>query len=259
MAFAEINGHRIHYIDSGGAGLAVLFSHGFSLDHTMFDAQVEALAGRYRCITWDARGHGMTHCKGDFTMWDSARDCIGLLDVLGIETAALVGLSQGGFASMRAAMTDPARVRALVLMDTAARGFDAPTRAGYQAMRDSWVTDGPVGETSAVMATLMFGPGYDASIWVARWRARPPEDWEGGWSPLLDRDDVFSRLGEIGCPTLVIHGDADGAFDVAVAREMAEAIPGARLEIIDGGPHVPTVTHAPAVNLALGRFLDQHA
>ncbi len=263
MPFAEINKHRFHYTDTGGDGPALIFSHGFALDHTLFDAQVAAFKDKYRCIAWDERGHGMTNCLGDFTMWDSAEDVIGLMDHLGIKQATLVGLSQGGFLSMRAAVTHPDRVKALVLMDTAARSFAPEERAGYQQMRDFWCTEGPVGETCTIMAQTMYGPDTDqllAKLTIARWRAKAPQYWAGGWSPLLDRDDFFDRLKDIKCPTLVIHGSEDIPFPLEVPREMAAAIPTCvGLEIIEGGPHACAATHPEEVNAALRPFLEKYA
>ena len=101
---APINGVDITFVDSGGTGPAVLLSHGFLMDHTMFDAQVEALAPQYRCVRWDERGFGATPAPGPFTYWDSADDAVGLLDHLGIDEAVFVGMSQGGFLSLRAAL-----------------------------------------------------------------------------------------------------------------------------------------------------------
>ena len=85
----------------------------------MFAPQAAALAPEFRVIAWDERGFGETEFDGKpFTYWDSARDCLGLLDHLGIQQAVLGGMSQGGFLSLRAALLAPARVRALVLIDT---------------------------------------------------------------------------------------------------------------------------------------------
>jgi hypothetical protein len=70
--------------DSGGDGPAVILAHGFLMDHEMFAPQVAALAPQYRVITWDERGFGLTEHDGKpFTYWDSAADCLGLLDHLG--------------------------------------------------------------------------------------------------------------------------------------------------------------------------------
>ena len=122
MPIARVNGQAIAYEDTGGPGPAIVFSHGLMMDHTMFTPQVGALRGRWRCIAWDERGHGGT--AGDtlapFSYYDSADDLAALLAHLGIERAVLAGMSQGGFLSLRCALTHPEIVRALVLIDTQA-------------------------------------------------------------------------------------------------------------------------------------------
>ena len=108
MPFAEINGQRLRFDDSGGSGPPVVLSHGFLMDREMFAPQVHALAPEFRVITWDERGFGETGFDGEpFTYWDSAADCLGLLDHLAIERAVLGGMSQGGFLSLRAALLAP--------------------------------------------------------------------------------------------------------------------------------------------------------
>src|ERR1700712_2642847 len=121
MPHADINGQQLFYEESGSGENVIVFSHGLFMDHSMFDPQVDALEDSWRCITWDERGHGQTQTTDDpFTYWDSASDLLGLLDHVGAERAVLACMSQGGFLSLRAALTAPARVRALVLLDTPA-------------------------------------------------------------------------------------------------------------------------------------------
>ena len=67
MSVAKVNGQDIFYTDSGGSGEAVILSHGFLMDGSMFDAQVAGLRGQCRCITWDERGYGGTGTTGPFT------------------------------------------------------------------------------------------------------------------------------------------------------------------------------------------------
>jgi pimeloyl-ACP methyl ester carboxylesterase len=257
MPFKDIGHNRLYYEDTGTAGPAVIFSHGFVLDRTLFARQIAELRGRYRCIAWDQRGHGMSTCTQSFSLWDGARDCLALMDALEIEQAVLVGLSQGGFISMRAAVTAPQRLRGLVLMDTAARAFPPEELAGYTAMRDAWVGSGPVGETAAAMAGLLFGADFDHGAWISRWQSRPPSDWVRPWDAILGRDEFFPRLAEIGCPSLVVHGENDGAFDVSVARELSAALPNCRgCEVIPGAPHAPPLTHPALVTRALETFLE---
>ena len=119
----------------------------------MFAPQVEAFGDTYRVITWDERGFGSTEYDGKpFSYWDSAADCLGLLDHLGIDSAVLGGMSQGGFLSLRAALTAPERVRALILLDSQAGVDDPETFEGYDAMNHVWLTDGPTDEFAEVVA-----------------------------------------------------------------------------------------------------------
>src|SRR5262245_30512675 len=110
MPFAQINGQRIHFEDSGGSGPPVILAHGFLMDQSMCDPQVKALKGEFRVIRWDERCFGQTEEDGrPFSYWDSAADCVGLLDHLGIERAIIGGMSQGGYLSLRAALAHPKR------------------------------------------------------------------------------------------------------------------------------------------------------
>ncbi len=72
MPFADVNGQHIYFADSGGGAPAVVFSHGFLMDHEMFAPQVEELSAEFRCITWDERGFGQTPATAPFTYYDSA-------------------------------------------------------------------------------------------------------------------------------------------------------------------------------------------
>ena len=100
MPFAEVNGQRIAYDDTGGERPPVILAHGFLMDREMFAPQVQALEPEFRVITWDERGFGETEFDGaPFTYWDSAADCLALLDHLGIDRAIVGGMSQGGFLS----------------------------------------------------------------------------------------------------------------------------------------------------------------
>ena len=90
MSVANVNGQSINYVDSGGEGLAVIFSHGFLMDLTMFDQQVVALKDDFRCVAWDERGFGETPADEPFSYWDSADDAVALLDHLEIGRAVFV-------------------------------------------------------------------------------------------------------------------------------------------------------------------------
>ena len=261
MPTADIRGQEVFYRDVGADGPAVLFSHGFLMDHTMFDPQVEFLADEFRCILWDERGFGGTPSEGPFTYWDLADDAVGLLDHLGVEAAAFVGMSQGGFLSLRAALRHPDRVSALVLIDTTAGVDDEETRAGYRQMFDTWMQAGPVDELTSTVADLILGD--DPALreeWIARWKAKPPEELVEPARCLLERDDVSDRLREIGCPALMIHGTADESIPISEAEAMDAALPESRGVVrVPGAAHAPNLTHPEIVNPPLLEFLRAHA
>ena len=265
MSYADVNGQRLWFEDSGGDGPPIVLSHGFLMDHTMFDPQVEALAPEYRCIRWDERGFGRTEDDGEsFTYWDSAKDALGLMDHLGIEQAVLGGMSQGGFLSMRAALTAPERVRALVLMDTGSDCDDAETLAAYQLMNDMWVSP----ETSVeehrgiaeAIAGIIIGDPAASKPWVDAWEAEPRERLRLPYACLVGREDITDRLGEITCPALVIHGTADAAISLERAGKLRDGLPGCRGFVeVEGGSHASNMVMPDAVNPALLAFLREVA
>ncbi len=257
MSFAEVNGQRIRYEDSGGEGPPVIFSHGFLMDREMFDPQVQALAGEFRVITWDERGFGETEYDHEpFTYWDSASDCLGLLDHLGIERAVLAGMSQGGFLSMRAALQAPARVRALVLIDTQSGVEDPERLPAYRQMQQTWLQAGPVDQLTQTVADLIIGEPRLNEVWIEKWRARDPQTLGAPGDCLFERDDITERVGEISCPAIVFHGTADASIPMERAEELCAALPGCvGLVRVEGGPHASNLTHPDAVNGPLLEFL----
>ncbi|HWE67106.1 MAG TPA: alpha/beta fold hydrolase [Acidimicrobiales bacterium] len=258
MSVAEVNGQRISFTDHGGDGPAVIFSHGFLMDGSMFDLQVEALKEEFRCVTWDERGHGGTLAETPFTYWDSTDDALGLLTHLGIEQATFAGMSQGGFIAMRAALRAPERVRALVLIDTQSGLEDPEALPLYLALRDEWVANGPAAVQDAV-AALIFGPGIDTAPWYAKWAALDRTAFNVPFDALVERDEITDRLGEITQPTLIIHGSADAAIPLWRAEQLRDGIPGVRqLVVVEGAGHASNMSQpgpAKQVNQAMAAFL----
>ena len=257
MAYADVNGQRLYFEDSGGEGPAVLFSHGFLMDCEMFEPQVGELSGDFRCITWDERAFGRTTYDGKpFTYWDSASDAIGLLDHLGIERAVLAGMSQGGFLSLRAALASPNRVRALVLIDTQSGTEDPGVLDAYRGMTADWLANGPV-NVGPIVANLIIGDPAIEPAWQAKWEKLPRENMGPASECLYERDDITARLGEITCPALVIHGTADQAIPMEKAEALCSALPDCRdLVRVEGAAHASNLTHPDQVNPPLRAFLD---
>ncbi len=254
MPTAPINGTHVSYSDSGGAGPVVVLSHGILMDRSMFDEQVAALAPHYRVITWDERGHGGTVATGPFSYWDSANDVLALLDHLGIERAVLGGMSQGGFLSLRAALSAPQRVRGLILIDTQA-GLEDPANAeSYQQLHEIWMDAGPA-PVQEVVSAIILGPG-NWDEWYAKWAAGDREQFSLAFGALINRDDLTARLGEISCPALIVHGTDDAAIPMAKAEQMRAGLAGpVTFSVIDAGTHAANVSHPVQVNTAIVNFL----
>lgn len=259
MPSATINGQQIRYQDSGGSGPPLILSHGFLMDQQMFAPQLAALAPAYRVITWDQRGFGQTRYDGQaFSYWDSARDCLALMDHLGIERAVLGGMSQGGYLSLRAALLAPQRVRALVLIDTQAGAEHPHKRAAYQQLLAGWAAQGLSDELAAIIAGIIIDDAQHNAAWIAKWKAyADPALLAAPAACLLERDDIVARLPELGMPALVIHGTRDAAIDMAQAEQLCNGLADCRgLIRVEGAAHAANLTHPDQVNPPLRRFLD---
>ena len=261
MPFAESGPNRIHYADSGGRGPAVVFSHGFLMDQDMWDPQVEELRPTYRCLAIDARGFGLTEYDGaPFTYWDLADDVIAVMDDADVDTAILVGLSQGGFTTQRAAVAHPDRVRAIVLCDTDCEIETDETKAMYRGMKDTLIEHGWSNDVAAGMASMLFAPGFDASFWMERWQKNPPERFGPAFDNLADRDDARPRLGEIRCPALIIHGELDATMPLPRAEDLCSRIPGCEgVFVVPGAGHTSNLENRDSFNQVLREFVVKHS
>lgn len=259
MPHAEVNGQRLFYEDSGSDGPPIALSHGLFMDSSMFDPQVTALSDRYRCITWDQRGHGQTgDATQPFTYWDSADDVAALLRSLGIERAVLAGMSQGGFLSLRAALAHPDLVSGLILIDTQAGPENPDVLPYYEQLLERWLTKGMDDELAATIEAIIIGQGYaDAERWKSSWKQLHPNNIQQLFTTLAQRDDITDRLAEIGVPAVIIHGDHDASITVEVAQTLAAGLPDAQLVLVEGAGHASNLTHPDAVNPHIVRFLEE--
>jgi 3-oxoadipate enol-lactonase len=257
MPFFNRDGLKFWYEDAGNVtGPAVVFSHGFLMDGSMFRTNIEALEKDFRCIVWDQRGFGQTGAVSSaFSFWDSARDLLALLDHLEIGSAALVGMSQGGFLSLRAALLEPDRIRALALIATRAEVDAEPVIDSFVQLKATWAQSGVV-PVADHLRSMLIGEGFDASDWTRAWHRMPKSGFEHPVDALTDRDDIASRLQSITCPAIVFHGSDDPAISIEHGRSLAHGLPNTKgFVTVDGAGHAPNLTHPQFVNGPLREFL----
>lgn len=247
-------------VDARGDGPAILFIHGYPLDHTIWSAQVEALDG-WRRIAPDLRGMGQSDAPDlGYSMATYASDLAALLDTLGVERAVLCGLSMGGYVAFEFLRRWRARVAGLVLIATRA----GPDTAEGKRARDAAAAqarEGGAGVIADAMLPKMLAPGAPEAL-AARVRAlmaaTPVPGVVGALGAMRDRPDSTSLLaGLAGLPSLVIAGGSDQLMPVSEVTAMAAAIPGARLVVAPGAGHLPTLEAPSVVTDALRTFLAQ--
>jgi 3-oxoadipate enol-lactonase len=259
MASIKVGPQTLHFEDTGGSGPAVLFCHSFAMNGAMFSPQLTAFAGRYCCITWDQRGHGQSPASGSFTLWDSARDALALLDRLEIDRAIFVGTSQGGFVSLRAALLAPDRVRGLAVMGTSAATEDPVQKAAHEQLHATFFgsPDGPPEPVLDMLVQAFFGQRFDPGPWREHFRCLPKDQATYSFRALVDRDEVVTRLKRITAPTLVLHGTADPYYPPSHGEEIAKGVADCRgFVLVEGGAHFLSLTDPEPVNTALQELFE---
>ncbi|HET8985720.1 MAG TPA: alpha/beta fold hydrolase [Trueperaceae bacterium] len=285
--FARVPGGDtpIHYEAFGdqNAARTVVFSPAGVYAHSrLWKMQVPYFARLgFRVVTYDCRGSGASGpSSGPFTPALLAEDTLAVMDTLGVERAALVGMTRSLRWLGRIATEHPQRVTHLVsvgtfpgMNQTAPYTLTEATKrlewfltesSAEEAIRDepvTWRADHMLHRYPAMtswQATEDFPEPHstkaieDLTAWS---RATTPATLVASCVDLTTGDDN-RYLAQIRCPTLILHGEEDAAIPVATARAVHEAIPHSKLVIFGGSGHVPVVRDAVRSNHVIHDFLD---
>jgi pimeloyl-ACP methyl ester carboxylesterase len=252
MAKADLNGIEIDYHDTG-RGRPVLLTHGHMSSRSAWDGQHQALADRYRVISWDIRGHGQTVSPDDpaqYSLELTVADIRALLGHLGIERAVIGGLSLGGYVSLAFYLAQPEMVEALVICDSGPGYRNAEARAQWNERAFTRAADLEANGLESLESR-------SREVRESRKRHRSARALAHATRGILAQQGatVIDGLPSIRVPTLVIVGDQDQPF-LAPCEYMAKKIPGARLETIAGAGHSSNLDQPDAFNRVLRDFLD---
>jgi 3-oxoadipate enol-lactonase len=249
----------LHY-EVSGSGPAVCLVHSAVTDSRMWDRQMTVLAPHHTVVRYDLRGFGESPLPGG--QLSNVNDLRGLLDTLEIDRAALVGNSFGGRVVFEFAVEHQDRVTKLVLVASGLRDHDwSDEMLRYFGAEDAAIESGDL-DAAVELNLNMWVPAHlhdlvrpmqrrALEVQVAAYESDTPPDPERSLEPPASK-----RLGDLHVPTLVIVGDRDVSDFRELADRFAREIPGARLEVIEGAGHLPSLERPEEFDRLLLEFLQ---
>jgi len=258
MKFTRVNGVVLHYELSGSRVLPlIVFSNSLGTDLRIWDHVVERLAGRYRMLRYDKRGHGLSEAPpGPYSLVDHVEDLAALMAYLSLDRAAVVGLSVGGLIAQGLAARHPDMVAALVLSNTA-------HKIGTEAVwndRIATVQNEGIAAIADMVMERWFTPQFrspenaDFAGYTAMLVRSPASGYAATCAAIRDAD-LTESTAALTVPTLCIVGDHDGSTPPDLVRSMANLIKGSQFRVIADAGHIPCVEQPDEVADLIATFL----
>jgi pimeloyl-ACP methyl ester carboxylesterase len=269
----ELDGREVNYCELG-QGPAILFVHGLGASWQSWLEQMPEFAASHRVVAMDLPGFGYSESPSeDISIEYYARWSAKFMDVLGIESAAVVGNSMGGFVSAELAIKFPPRVQRLVFVSAAifwqnrrraqplvqlARMSDAVVARALVRATDDIATRRRLRYAALASAGFRY-PQY-VSDELAHEMVRSARRTDGFLPGLeaLANYPLDEELPKIGCPTLIVWGAHDTLVPVKDAKRMEELIPGSRRVVFERTGHVAMLERPERFNRLLRDFLAAH-
>ena len=263
MPTADLGDISLHYKVHGEGDRSVLGLMGFALDQRFWAAQIPAVTPYGRFITFDNRGTGRSTGELITSIDQMADDAVRLLDHLEIDKTVVFGVSMGGTIAQRIALDHPDRLSALILGITWARPLEYMRRQDHLA---NLLADA-AGPAELIDSSLirMFTPRFFemgqeavdrmvAAFFTDSGPGLPATEVLKAQLDALGKHDVLHELHKIDVPTLVFGGKMDMMVPGFASEEIAQAIPGSQLVMLETG-HGSGVEEMEAFNGAVSGFL----
>ena len=252
MAIAEANGQQLYY-EIHGEGEPLLCVHGLSCDTLAWIPQIQAFAAEHQTVIFDNRDVGQSSmAEPGYDIADMARDALALADELELDSFHLLGVSMGGAISQEIALQAPGRVRTLTLAVTFSTGGTYSRR-----LAEVW---------GARVRKISHEQHLDELMLVefirtAMLQNPHPQPAEAFCRQLAacSCHDTRDRLGSLTMPTQVIGGERDILVPVWKSKEIAAAIPDAKLTVLPAAPHGLSLERAEEFNAAVLGFIRETA
>lgn len=252
MPYANTPSGRLFFVHRSSrtaAGPTVLFVHGAGGHALLWGAVMNHLPGIH-CEAVDLPGHGRSPGSGHLSIDGYSAVILELADALNLQDIVVAGHSMGGAIALSLALLAPSRIRALVLVSTAARLAVAPTLLQQMA-------EDPAAAVQWIIENG-YGPGVsERMLHLSREQLAqvPPSALHSDYVA-CSTFDVRDRLAEIGCPALLLCGSVDRLTPPQQMRAIQKAMPAARFELVPGAGHMLPMEQPEALAKAIAAFLE---
>jgi 3-oxoadipate enol-lactonase len=247
---------------SEGSGDAIVLIHGFPLTRDVWNAQAAQLAAHARVISPDLRGMGASSVPdGPYLMETLAADVASALDAFGIDRAAIVGHSLGGYVAMAFCRMYTERVARLALVCSKLAADTAATAKWREDLADRAEREDHIDVIVDAFVPRLFAPSLleNRSPLIDTARSIARRNSVKGAAAMLrgmaQRVDAYDIAEELRMPVLIVAGAADQGVSLAEAEQMRHAFPHAELQVMGRSGHVPMLEEPDALGEALATFL----
>lgn len=260
MQTVSNNGVTLHIRDEGPKdGRVVLFANSLGTDLRVWDAMIAHMPDDLRLVRFDKRGHGVSDCpKGPYAIEDLASDAAAVVDALDLKDITFVGLSIGGLIGQGLIAARPEVVKALVLMDTAAKiGTPEFWSDRINAMRASGIEPLAGGVMERWFARAFRADDQRVTPW-RNMLARTPLEGYLGCCAAIAGADFTAMAADVRIPVMAMVGDEDGSTPPELVRATADLYK-AEFHVIDAAGHLPCVEHPVQTAKLITDFLKRTA